>query len=145
MARTTATAVKGILRLGSQGGDYDDANNPSLVPFIDSAALIVNRVVQCAARKNITLSDEELEMVERWLSAHMYAMSDRTYTNKSTGGASASFAGQTAMGFEATLYGQTAMRIDYSGCLTNFDKSKTASAQWLGKPPSQQTAYADRS
>jgi hypothetical protein len=51
------------------------------------------------------------------------------------------------MYLESTLYGQTALVIDHSGCLATITAGagpKTASAEWLGKPPSDQTDYEAR-
>lgn len=138
--RTDDTAVKTVLLR-----DYDTRNLPSLTAFIDTASAIVDRVATCAALKGKSLTTGELELVERWLAAHCYAQSDKTYASRSTAGASGSFDGKTDMGFDSTLYGQTAMRIDYSGCLTAINKRQVAGAVWLGKPPSDQIAYVDRS
>lgn len=145
MARTSAAAVKLVLRLGSQGGDYDDANSPDLTPFIDAASAMVDDAVTCASDRDITIDSTRAELIERWLAAHFYATSDKTYQSKSTEGASASFTGQTAMYLESTLYGQHAMRLDKSGCLSAAGgaERKTARAKWLGKRPSLQTDYVD--
>lgn len=145
MARTDSDTVKGVLRLGSVGGDYDDVvGNPSLIPYIDAATLVVDRVASCAARRSRTLSTDELLKIETWLAAHFYAMSDQTYSSKSTSGASGSFHGQTGMNLDATKYGQTAKTLDYSGCLTAIDKRAFAGFTWLGKVPSEQVPYDQR-
>lgn len=143
--RTTPDAVIDVLRNGSEGGDYDDDNEPSLDGYIAAASVIVDRVYTCSVSKNLTLSTTELELVERWLTAHFYCMSDQTYASKNTTQASASFKGQTGMGLEITNYGQMAKRLDYSGCLEAIDKRKFASVGWLGKFPSQQIPYEERS
>jgi hypothetical protein len=139
MARTNAAAVQALL-----GNDYDADAAPSLTPRIETATVIVDRVATCATAKAITLTAAELELIERWLSAHFYAMTDQTYSSKSTGGASASFHGQTGLALDATKYGQTAKLLDYSGCLTAIGGRQVASGAWLGKRPSEQTLYTDR-
>lgn len=139
MARTTATAVKDILLK-----DYDSINQPGLEPFIETASVIVDRVVTCAAGKDITLTTEEQELIERWLSAHFYGMSDQPYTGRSTLRASGQFQGKTEMYFEATKYGQMAVSLDPSGCLDNIGKRQKVRAFWLGKRPSEQVEYRDR-
>ena len=141
MARTTSTLVRAIL---DTGGDYDTQELPSLTPFIDTASAIVDRVEACAIAKGLTLSSTELELIERWLSAHCYGQSDQPYSSRSTAGASGSFQGQTAMRFEGTKYGQMALSLDYSGCLDAIGKRQFASAFWLGKRPSAQTDYVQR-
>lgn len=135
--RTTTTAVQTVL-----GGDWDGSTSVQFA--IDTATIIVDRVNTCATNKDITLTTGELELIERWLAAHFYAQSDKPYTNKSTAGASASFAGRTDMGLDSTLYGQTAQQVDYSGCLANINKRQQAGGFWLGKNPTDQTAYEDR-
>lgn len=141
MARTNSDAVKAVL---AGGKDYDLALSPSLSPYIDAAYSLVNRVVVCAAKKNIVISDEDLELIERWLAAHFYAVSDKPYSSRSTLGASGSFQGQTAMHLDATLYGQQAKLIDYSGCLENISNKQRVRVGWLGKRPSEQMDYSDR-
>jgi hypothetical protein len=144
VARTTSAAVKDVLRLGSLGGDYDDANEPSLTPYITAANLIVTRVNTCATARGRTLSAAELAEIETWLAAHFYVQSDQTYASKSTGGASASFHGQTGMYLESSRYGQTAVSLDYSGCLSALGNRRTAAGYWLGRRPSEQTDYSER-
>jgi hypothetical protein len=62
MARTTAAAVKELL-----DRNYDTRNVPSLEGFIATANLIVTKVAECAARRSVTLADDHLELMERWL------------------------------------------------------------------------------
>lgn len=124
--------------------DYDSDGQPSLQPFINAANLIVTRVNACAVRKGITLTAEELAVMEAWLSAHCYVQSDQAYANKSTGGASAGFQGQFGMRLENSKYGQMALTLDPSGCLSALGSNTKASMKWLGKPPSQQTDYTQR-
>lgn len=140
-ARTTIVAVKNIL---APGKDYDDRREPTLTGFVATASAIVDRVVACAAADGVTLNSIEQELIERWLAAHYYKCSDRQYASKNTAGAGASFTGQYAMGLKATLYGQCAMDLDPSGCLAALVDHAVASADWLGKTPTEQTAYEDR-
>lgn len=142
--RTTLAAVQAILRDGTEGGDYDDVHNPSLQPFVDSATVIVDRVRQGAIDKGMDLTAAELELVERWLSAHMYSMSDKPYVSRSTSNSAGAFSGQTGKGFDATLYGQTAMQLDWSGTLKALNINARAGAFWLGKNPTDQIDYETR-
>lgn len=141
MARTTVDAVKALMLPGK---DYDVANAPSVQPYIDTAYAIVNRVVECSTARGIILTSEELELIERWLSAHYYCMSDSPYSARSTQGASGTFQGQTGMGVEATKYGQVAEGIDYSGCLSALLRGQFLRLAWLGKAPSAQIHVKDR-
>lgn len=142
MARTSAAAVK--LLLMDDYGPREDGSLPDLAPFIDTASLLVDRVATCATAKGKTLSTTELELVERWLAAHCYAMADQPYSSRSTQGASGSFQGQTGMALDGTKYGQTAQMVDVSGCLAALGKRQAASMAWLGKVPSEQIDYLDR-
>ena len=142
--RTSPDAVKAIL-LDNFGSKLDGAV-PKLDGFIDSASATVDRVYTCAAGKTppITLSSTELELIERWLAAHMYAMADPMYTSRTTGKASGAFQGQTQMGLDYSPYGQMAKRLDWSGCLEALDKRKFVGAAWLGRNRVSQTDYDDR-
>jgi hypothetical protein len=145
MARTNDAAVKALLL---PGRDYDTEQAPSLTPFIDTASAMVDDVADCITAKGGTAhSVSRLELIERWLSAHYFKVSDKGYSSRSTEGASGAFDGQTAMYLESTLYGQTALRLDSSGCLEAAGGAggiKTAGAGWMGRPPSEQTDYVDR-
>lgn len=139
--RTNSTDVIAVM---TPGKDYDSTDLPSLTKFILTASVIVDRVVTCAAAKGITLSASEQELIEMWLSAHFYCMSDQPYSSKSTGGQSASFQGQTGMYLEGTKYGQNAAMVDYSGCLVNISKKQKARTVWLGKTESEQLSWDER-
>jgi hypothetical protein len=143
MSRTTQDLVIGILRDDYDTGGFEK-QAADLTPYIDTANAVVDRVNKVALKRAIILTPVELELIERWLSAHFYSQSDKPYQSKSTEGASASFTGQTGMGLESSLYGQTAMRIDYSGALFNLNSQQRASCAWLGKPPSSQIPYSHR-
>lgn len=139
--RTNSTDV---LALMAPGQDYDVDSPPTLTGFIATANAIVDRVATCAISKGMSLSSTELELIERWLSAHFYVMSDQNYASKSTGGQSASFQGKTDMSLAASKYGQAAMNVDYSGCLSAISKRAFASTAWLGRNPPDQTNWEDR-
>ena len=156
MARTTSALVQTIL--GDDYGPKRDGSLPDLQPYIATAAKMVNRVQTMAAAKvpARTLSEgpddaddakaSEAGMLERWLAAYFYAVMDSTYTGRSTEGASGQFqAGQQEKGFQGNKYGIAAVAMDYSGCLENLGKKQRAGAIWLGRYPSQQTPYDQKS
>jgi hypothetical protein len=126
--RTNSNLVEGIL-----GTEYD--GETSLLPYIETASVTVNRVAQLASARNMGLSKAELELIERWLSAHCYVMMDPAYKQRTTEGASGGFMGQDGKGFEASRFGQHALRLDWSGSLEAIDKRKIAKAAWLGSVP----------
>lgn len=142
--RTTEDQVKGVLL--SDYGPKSDGTLPSLTPFIDTASSIVDEVVVCATARGKTLSAARLELLERWLAAHFYAVSDRPYKEKTTDRARAKFQGETGMYLESSHYGQTAKTLDTSGCLSAMDGAtrKTAGVLWMGKKPTEAVDYEDR-
>lgn len=145
MSRTSVAAVSALLRPKTQDGDYDETTD--LQQFVDTAAILVDRVATCAVSRGTPLSTGELEMVERWLSAHFYVQSDQALASKATAGSSGSFQGQYAMYLENSKYGQTAMAIDSSGCLAAIaagSDRRVASLTWLGKTESERIDYEDR-
>ena len=134
--RTTSDAVKATL-----GADNDLDDQPDLQRYLITAALIVNRVVTCAARKAFTHTAQELEVIESWLAAHLYTKSDPTYSSRSTAGASGQFIRDPVT---PEPYKDGAIMADVSGCLNAILNRKTAGGFWLGKPPSAQIDYEDR-
>lgn len=129
--RTTPGAVKEIL-----GQNYDTINCPSLKPFIDSASVIIDRVITCATNRGVTHTAAELRLMEMWIAAYLYTINDPLYKSKSTADASASFADRS--------YLDPAKMIDSSGCLNTIMSGNRASLDWLGKPLSEQLDYFDR-
>lgn len=129
MSFTNAAFVQAVL---APGKDYDSVNNPDLTRQIAGAEVMVNRLVINAANRKQTLTAGELVEIATWVAAHLYCVSDQTYQSKSTGGASASFKGQTGQGLEATLYGQSALRLDWTGVLDGLDKRAVAWGYSLG-------------
>ena len=128
--RTTEGAVRKLL-----AGNWDGCTG--LQQFIDSATPTIDRVATCATDKGITLTATELELIERWYAAHLYTQVDPLYQSRSTGRGSGSFMPHG--------YKDGAIAADPSGCLAAIlAGKKRANAVWLGKPPSEQTAYVDR-
>jgi hypothetical protein len=144
MARTTSAAVILVLSGGDDYGPKEDGTLPDLTPYIETAAVVVDDVIECATRKGKTVSAAKAEIIERWLAAHFYGVSDKPLSSESEGGASGSYHGQTGMYLDATLYGQTAKLLDTTGCLLNQEKRQVAVGFWLGKPKSSQVPYEQR-
>ena len=144
--RTNPSLLIGLLRKGSEGGDYDDVTNPDLTPYIASASAVIDQVVAQSAQPYInrpitgTDAGSMAELLERWLACHFYAMSDQTYSSRSTAGASGQFRGQSGgSGFETTNYGRTAMSMDYSGVLKSMNADQRVRFFYGGTPPDEQT------
>ncbi len=105
--RTTSDSVKGLLL-----HNYDVINNPSLTPFIATASVLVDRI-STAGLADTTL----LELLERWLAAHYYAVSDPAYKQDQRDSSSGTYEGQTGYGLMSTRYGQQALALDTTGTL----------------------------
>ena len=138
--RTTAGDVQGVL-----GINYD--KKTPLDGFIATATAVTDQCAVRAAAKDITLSSTDLELIERWLAAHYYALSDppfkKTTITGPQGGAGGEVMGTTGLYFEATYYGQVAMMLDRGGYLSAIGSQsgrKIASAVWLGTEAEEATA-----
>ena len=140
--RTSSGAVKSVLM--DDYGARRDGTLPDLTPYIETASSVTDDVVVYAAAKGITLNVIKLELIERWLGAHFYVMSDQPYLEKETMQARAKYQGTTGMMLKASKYGQTALLLDTSGTLATMEERKVAGAFWLGKVPSEQLDYYER-
>ncbi len=136
--RTTTDAVQTIL--GANFGNLPDGTTPSLQPYIDQATVVVDRVLDCAASKGITVTSAQALQMETWLGAYYYTRMDPQYTSRTTKDASG------AWKIDGNEYARAAMDVDPSGCLVAIINGKGARAEmyWLGKPRSQQIDYVDR-
>lgn len=125
---TTPTLVQGVLN-----DDYTPGID--LSPYITAANVMVNTVVRKAQQKKIYFNMYQMEVVERWLAAHMYCCSDQAFQNNTVGQASTTYQGQTGKFLDGTKYGQMAMRIDPTGLLETVgrDERRVASVRWAGK------------
>lgn len=146
MPRTTAEAV--ITVLGADYGPLPDGTLPEgqILAAIDEANLLTTQVrAHAITYREVTIDATTLEMIERLLAAHNYAMSDQPLATKSNGRSSATFQGTTsAFGIKGTKYGQRAISTDYTRVLAAMDEGRVAVTGWLGKAPSEQIDYSDR-
>lgn len=128
--RTTDEAVRGIIDLDD---DFDTT------PHIEAASSIVDST--CILKSSY--SDAQLELIERWLSAHFCAIQDPRATYDQTGAIMSSYESKVDLGLSLTRYGQQAMIIDTDGnlaALANAQKkvstvlavSKRTRFTWLG-------------
>lgn len=104
MSRTTQTAVKRII-------DVDTAVN--LTPFIDTASELVTEVCESLG----TYSEDRLELIERWLAAHFYAIFDQQnqLTGEKTGPVSAQYGQNVGVGLKYTRWGHQVLLLDTAG------------------------------
>ena len=141
-ARTTEAAVKVLL-----GTNYDTARSPSLTSVMGMAM----RLVDWLQSKDVDaeLTADTLADIECNLAAHFYQDRDKGFQSKSTGGASATFQGQTGQGLASSNYGQTAMVMDLTGYLAQRNQDMVKGRQrmvvsWGGKTETEQLDYKER-
>lgn len=124
MARTTESAVQGII-------EHDATID--LDPFIEVANALVTDV--CTGS---SYSSTKLELIERWLSAHFYAIRDPRAESEKAGSVGAKYFGKVGLNLSVTRYGQMAMVLDTAGNLAALSKrmedglSTSVGVTWLG-------------
>lgn len=106
--RTTDAAVKLIIKTKA---------SISLTPFIEVASNLVDR---CAVDSGYSAAT--LELIERWLSAHFYAIRDMRRDSEQVGTVQQDFQFKVDLGFSVTMYGQQAMLIDKEGNLAALNR-----------------------
>lgn len=119
--RTTSELVAAIIEV--------DVTIP-LEPFISVAAELVTEICVPAG-----YSDDRLELIERWLSAHFYTNRDPRPTREEAGPVSASYQSKLALNLGTSHYGQTAMMLDTAGGLAALSRDlrkHTLSVTWVG-------------
>lgn len=108
MARTTLAAVNKIIQ-------YDSTNVPDPQLMIDSASLMVTNVIGTA------LDASTAELVERYLAAHLIAISDPRIQSEQIKTIQASYQVRLSDGLGITHFGSTAMMLDSSGKLASWN------------------------
>jgi hypothetical protein len=123
VTRTTPELVAGILKVNS-GVD--------LSPFILAASSLVDAIDE----RTDAPSDERLQLIETWLSAHFYCMQFPRRSSEAAGSVSASYEGRFDLNLALSRYGQMAMVLDPTNYLKKINmpvKFKTkVGAVWLG-------------
>jgi len=138
MARTDAAAVKALFDADPCSAPVDE----NLEPFIVAANMLVTRACTGEAGPTPSYSAEELEIIERWLSAHFYAVSSPRATAESADGISKSYQSKIGFGLNLSHYGQMAMRLDTNGGLAAINEETKegkprVGITWLGTPPDE--------
>lgn len=111
--RTTPDAVRELI----EGCTTSDAVVNSL---ISGASALVDKVFEDDTDISATL----LEEIERWLTAHMLAVSlVRQASREKVGDAEVEYTGKYGLNLDATMYGQMVKTLDYSGKMANMGKS----------------------
>jgi hypothetical protein len=131
MPLTTVIAVQGIIE--------HDTEIP-LDPFIETASMIVDRVLVPVKDDDGSLyyNNTQLEVIERWLAAHFYAVRDPRTAFEGVGKVQASFESKVGLNLNNTRYGQAALGLDTSGTLAALQKQAEEGGKlkpqvvWLG-------------
>ena len=131
MARTNATNVKAIIEVDSS----IIVSDSDLDPFINVANELVTEMCTGANGPDTDYSVTRLEYIERWLSAHFYAIRDPRAKSEKAGSVGVSYDTKVGMNLSLTTYGQQAMMLDTNGGLARLDKGKgvNVGVTWLGK------------
>ncbi len=112
--RTTPTLVAGII-------EWDNIDVPDLTPFIDIAnELVTERCAITSGTPPVNIygyTDYRLELIERWLAAHFYAVRDPRATQEGVGPLTENYQSRVDLGLNSSTYGQQVMRLDTSGSL----------------------------
>ena len=112
MARTTLAAVNKIIQ-------YDSTNVPDPSLMIDSASLMVTNIIGSA------LDEATAELVERYLAAHLIAVSDPRIQSEQVKSINQSYQVRLSDGLGITHFGSTAMMLDSSGKLAVWNTKLT--------------------
>lgn len=129
MALVTVNDVRQIIETNLSDAEVE--------AFINSADIIVSKIYENDTMMTPALKAE----VEKWLTAHLIAVSrERQIDEISAGGAvSIKFQGNSGLGLESTLYGQNALLFDVSGKLSNLEKTSKGQAKLfvvgVNRPP----------
>ena len=112
---TTIAAVQKII-------EYDTDLIPDLQPFIDSAITLVTAVVAVDPAP----SDAILELVARYLTAHLVRITDKDVLSEQVKSLQESYALKLGLGLATSHFGQMAMMFDTSGRLARWNARNVA-------------------
>jgi len=128
-ATTTSAAVQKIIK-------YDATVITDVPAFIDTAVLIADAVIGDA------LSDTALEVVTRYLTAHLISITDNStrVNSEQVKSLQSSYQSKLSDGLGITHWGSTAMMLDTSGKLSRWNEQVVSGLSgafqlvWGGKP-----------
>jgi len=128
MARTTYAAVIKII-------ESDVTITTDMGPFIETANMLITKV---CTDYDETVDLIQLELIERWLSAHFYAIRDQRRDTEKAGPVSEKVQYKVDLHLDQTIYGQQAMLLDTSLALAALNNNMknavaiTPSMTWVG-------------
>ncbi len=129
--RTTSTKVQSIL-----GRNYDGCAD--LTPHIQTANSVVSKAVSKAAANGESIDTTTAALMEMWLSAYFYTVTDPIYTSKSTLSANGSWA------VDREMYKKAAMELDDTGWLQAIISKTVAGIMWGGKTAAEAIPFRER-
>jgi len=107
MTRVTADEVKVVIET--------ELTDPIIEAYISSANVMVTNIMSGS-----NASSDLLKEIERWLTAHMIAVSkERVASKEGAGGAYIEYSGEFAAGLASTSYGQMVKSLDSTGRFAN--------------------------
>lgn len=126
--RTTPALVEGIIQVQE---DVD------LLPFIYGANSLVTNVCSNSGYSDGYVNST-MELIERWLSAHLYTIFDNQLSMAKAGTVMVGYQYKISYGLKNSMYGQQAMLLDTAGNLAALDNTAqvkrkiVVGGSWLG-------------
>lgn len=109
--RTSPSKVKQIM-------ESTDLTDPVIQGYIDTANDLITDQLGSSG-----LSDTRLENIEKWLTAHMIAVTqERTTVKEQVGEARVEYAAVFGEGLKASPYGQMVQTLDTTGAFASLGK-----------------------
>jgi hypothetical protein len=90
-----------------------------ITPFLESANVVVTG--KCTG---VEYGAEVLELIERWLAAHLACSLDPQIAEETAGAGKWKYEGTSGTGLNASRYGQQVKLLDYKGTLANLTDVK---------------------
>ena len=126
--RTTYAAIIKII-------EVDTNITTDLAPFIEVANMLVTDI---CTNYDTAYTAAKLELIERWLSAHFYAIRDQRKDSEKAGSVDEKNQYKVDLNLAQTIYGQQAMLLDTEGGLAALNKKMTSGVvavpnfEWVG-------------
>jgi hypothetical protein len=127
--RTTAALVEGIIAT---------TPNVDLTPFIAAANSLTTNICGPGGYDDTGIGST-MELIERWLSAHLYTIFDNQLAAAKAGTVAVRYQYDVKLMLFNSMYGQQAMMLDYKGLLAAVSNTNQVKRQinvaliWLGK------------
>ena len=125
--RTTPDQVEAIIDL---------EESFAVLPFIETSSLLVDDLVASGNASGYSVA--KLEMIERWLAAHFYAIAVPRVASEKAAVVAQSNQYKLGLNLAVTMYGQQVLTLDISGWFASINANATAGkrtsigAVWLG-------------